>query len=76
MEFCGTKEIVLLATCMQWWKCQCSARALLFARALDRIVKLPVVEGSFLVVSVAVSAVVSELSDGLLYSYSYCVCYR
>ena len=52
-----------------------SARALLFARALDRIVKLPV-EGSFLVVSVAVSAVVSELSDGLLYSYGYCVCYR
>ena len=51
----------------------CSARAL---RALDRIVKLPVVEGSFLVVSVAVSAVVSELSDGLLYSYGYCVCYR
>ena len=54
----------------------CSARALLFARALDRIVKLPVVEGSFLVVSVAVSAVVSELSDGLLYSCGYCVCYR
>ena len=51
----------------------CSARALLFARAL---VKLPVVEGSFLVVSVAVNAVVSELSDGLLYSYGYCVCYR
>ena len=39
--------------------------------------KLPVVEGSFLVVSVAVtvSAEVSELSDGLLYSYGYCVCY-
>ena len=46
----------------------CSARALLFARALDRIVKLPVVVGSFLVVS--------ELSDRLLYSYGYCVCYR
>ena len=44
----------------------CSACALLFARALDRIVKLPVVEGSFLVVSVAVSAVVSELSDGVI----------
>ena len=54
----------------------CSAHALLFARALNRIVKLPVVESSFLVVSVAVSAVVSELSDGLLYSYGYCVCYR
>ena len=26
--------------------------------------------------SVAVSAVVSELSDGLLYSYGYCVYYR
>ena len=52
----------------------CSARALLCA--LGRIVKLPVVEGSLLVVSVAVSAVVSELSDGLLYSYGYCVCYR
>ena len=46
--------------------------------------KLPVVEGSFLVVSVAVSAVVSvavsavvsEWPDGLLYSYGYCVCYR
>ena len=38
----------------------CSARALLFTRARDRIVKLPVVEGSFLVVSVAVSAVVSK----------------
>ena len=28
------------------------------------------------VVSVAVSAVVSELSDELLYSYRNCVCYR
>ena len=56
----------------------CSARALLFARVLSiyRIVKLPVVESSFQVVSVAITAVVSELSDGLLYSYGYCVCYR